>query len=326
MIVLTASQLEALVDRSATERAVAEIFAEIARGAADQPPPTSMKTDAGTGRYVLMSALSEATGTAAVKLLADVPDNAERGLPTQRSMITVLDRELGSPVALLHDGVPTRVRTAAASAVATRALAREDGRVLGLVGAGGLAREHLEALRGVRDWDRLVIWSRTRERAAALADSLEWSGGVDVVDSCESVFERADTICTLTPSVSPIVRGEWLRPGQHLNVVGARPRADEREVDALTMSRSSVWVDDQATARSKSGDLMLAVAEGALSLDDVVGTLGEVLAGVRPGRTSPQQITLFDSVGIGAQDLAIADLLVREARSRGVGIELDLGA
>lgn len=287
MIVLTASQLEALVDRSATERAVAEIFAEIARGAADQLPPTSMKTDAGTGRYVLMSALSEATGTAAVKLLADVPDNAERGLPTQRSMITVLDRELGSPVALLHDGVPTRVRTAAASAVATRALAREDSRVLGLVGAGGLAREHLEALRGVRDWDRLVIWSRTRERAAALADSLEWSGGVDVVDSCESVFERADTICTLTPSVSPIVRGEWLRPGQHLNVVGARPRADEREVDALTMSRSSVWVDDLATARSKSGDLMLAVAEGALSLDDVVGALGEVLAGVRPGRTSP---------------------------------------
>lgn len=326
MIVLTASQLEALVDRSATERAVAEIFAEIARGAADQPPPTSMKTDAGTGRYVLMSALSEATGTAAVKLLADVPDNAERGLPTQRSMITVLDRELGSPVALLHGGVPTRVRTAAASAVATRALAREDSRVLGLVGAGGLAREHVEALRGVRDWDRLVIWSRTRERAAALADSLEWSGGVDVVDSCESVFERADTICTLTPSVSPIVRGEWLRPGQHLNVVGARPRADEREVDALTMSRSSVWVDDLATARSKSGDLMLAVAEGALSLDDVVGTLGEVLAGVRPGRTSPQQITLFDSVGVGAQDLAIADLLVREARSRGVGIELDLGA
>lgn len=241
-------------------------------------------------------------------------------------MITVLDRELGSPVALLHGGVPTRVRTAAASAVATRALAREDSRVLGLVGAGGLAREHVEALRGVRDWDRLVIWSRTRERAAALADSLEWSGGIDVVDSCESVFERADTICTLTPSVSPIVRGEWLRPGQHLNVVGARPRADEREVDALTMSRSSVWVDDQATARSKSGDLMLAVAEGALSLDDVVGTLGEVLAGVRPGRTSPQQITLFDSVGIGAQDLAIADLLVREARSRGVGIELDLGA
>ncbi|PPF72911.1 ornithine cyclodeaminase family protein [Pseudoclavibacter sp. Z016] len=324
MIVLTASQLEPLVDRPATERAVAKIFSEIARGSADQPPPTSMKTEAGTGRYVLMSALSEATGTAAVKLLADVPDNAARGLPTQRSMITVLDRELGAPVALLHGGVPTRVRTAAASAVATRALARDDSRVLGLVGAGGLAREHVEALRGVRDWDRLVIWSRTRARAVALAESLDWSGAIEVVDSCERVFGVADTVCTLTPSVSPIVRGEWLRPGQHLNVVGARPRADEREVDALTMSRSSVWVDDLATARTKSGDLMLAVAEGALSLDDLVGTLGEVLAGLRPGRTSADEITLFDSVGIGAQDLAIADLLVREARVRGVGIELDL--
>lgn len=326
MIVLTASQLETLVDRPATERAVAEIFSEIARGSADQPPPTSMKTNAGTGRYVLMSALSEGTGTAAVKLLADVPDNLARGLPTQRSMITVLDRELGAPVALLHGGVPTRVRTAAASAVATRALARDDSRVLGLVGAGGLAREHVEALRGVRDWDRLVIWSRTTERAVALAESLAWPGAIEVVDSCEKVFARADTVCTLTPSVHPIVRGEWVRPGQHLNVVGARPRSDEREVDALTMSRSSVWVDDLATARTKSGDLMLAVAEGALGLDDVVGTLGEVLAGLRPGRTSAEQITLFNSVGIGAQDLAIADLLVRAARSRGVGIEVDLNS
>lgn len=326
MIVLTASQLETLVDRPATERAVAEIFSEIATGSADQPPPTSMKTDAGTGRYVLMSALSEATGTAAVKLLADVPDNAARGLPTQRSMITVLDRELGAPVALLHGGVPTRVRTAAASAVATRTLARDDSRVLGLVGAGGLAREHVEALRDVRDWDRLVIWSRTSARAAALAESLAWPGVIEVVDSCEAVFALADTVCTLTPSVSPIVRGEWLRPGQHLNVVGARPRSDEREVDALTMSHSSVWVDDLATARTKSGDLVLAVAEGALSLEDVVGTLGEVLAGLRPGRTSAEQITLFNSVGIGAQDLAIADLLVRAARTKGVGIEVDLNS
>ena len=324
MIVLTASHLEGLVDRPATERAVAQVFVDIARGAASQPAPTSMSTRAGTGRYVLMAALSDTTGTAAVKLLADVPDNSDRNLPTQRSMIVVLDREDGAPVALLHGGVPTRVRTAAASAVATRALSREDSRVLGLVGAGGLAREHVEALRGVRDWDRLVIWSRTAARAAALADSLDWGGRIDVVDECEGVFERSDGVCTITPSISPIVSGEWLRPGQHLNVVGARPRPDEREVDSATMARSSVWVDDMATAETKSGDLMLAVAEGTLSLDDVVGTVGEVLAGLCPGRTSREQITLFDSVGIGAQDLAISDLFVREARARGIGIRLDL--
>lgn len=324
MIVLTASHLEELVDRAATERAVAQVFVDIATGLADQPRPTSMSTSAGTGRYVLMSALSETTGTAAVKLLADVPDNAARDLPTQRSMIVVVDREDGSPVALLHGGVPTRVRTAAASAVATRALSREDSRVLGLVGAGGLAREHVEALRGVRDWNRLVIWSRTPARTRAFADSLDWEGAIEVVDDCEAVFERAEVISTLTPSVTPIVRGEWLRPGQHLNVVGARPRNDEREVDAVTMARSSVWVDDIATAESKSGDLMLAVAEGALTVDDVVGTVGQMLAGLRPGRTSVEQVTLFNSVGIGAQDLAIADLLVRDAYARGIGLKLDL--
>jgi len=324
MIVLTASQLEGLVDRPATERVVAQVFLDIARGAADQPRPTSMGTDASTGRYILMAALSDTTGTAAVKLLADVPDNSERGLPTQRSMIVVLDRVDGTPVALLHGGPPTRVRTAAASAVATRALSRDDSRVLGLVGAGALAREHVEALRGVRDWNRLVIWSRTPERAAALADSLDFAGGIEVVDDCASVFERSDVISTLTPSVTPVVQGDWLRPGQHLNVVGARPRPDEREVDSRTMARSSVWVDDMTTAETKSGDLMLAVAERAIALEDVVGTIGEVLAGLRPGRTSAQQITLFDSVGIGAQDLAIADLLVREARARGIGTEFDL--
>jgi len=320
-LLLTASQLEHLVDRDATRRAVSRIFAEIATGQASQPEPTSMATPAGTGRYILMSALSDATGTAAVKLLADVPDNAARGLPTQRSMILVVDREDGAPVALLHGAVPTRVRTAAASAVATDALARDDSRVLGLVGAGALAREHVSALRGVRSFDRIVVWSRTRETAEDFAATTE--GEVSVSADVRGVFADADVVCTLTPSVDPIVAGRWLRPGQHINVVGARPRPDEREVDSEAMRRSSVWVDDHATAEAKSGDLLLAVAEGAIALEDVVGTIGEVLTGAARGRRDGDEITLFDSVGIGAQDLAIADLLVRAARGRGVGAEID---
>ncbi|WOF23518.1 ornithine cyclodeaminase family protein [Microbacterium betulae] len=325
-LVLTASQLERLVDRPATIAAVSRVFAEIAAGEASQPGPTSMATDAGTGRYILMSALSDATGTAAVKLLADVPDNARRGLPTQRSSILVVDRADGEPVALLHGGVPTRVRTAAASAVATDVLARADSRVLGLVGAGALAREHVAALSGVRSFERLVVWSRTRASAEALAADIAWGGEVDVASGVRDVFDAADVVCTLTPSVAPIVSGGWLRPGQHVNVVGARPRADEREVDGETMRRASVWVDDRATAETKSGDLLLAVAEGAVALDDVVGTIGETIAGRVRGRRDDAEITLFDSVGIGAQDLAIADLLVRAARERGIGTEIDLGA
>ncbi|WP_205827337.1 ornithine cyclodeaminase family protein [Microbacterium excoecariae] len=326
MRLLTAGQLEPLVDREATRAIVAETFAEIARGAASQPAPQSMWTSAEDGRYIVMSAASDATGTAAVKLLADVPGNAQRGLPTQRSLISVVARETGEPVALLHGGVPTRVRTAAASAVATDALARPDARVLGLLGAGALAREHVEMLRDVRDFETLVVWSRTGERARALADAVEWRGEIVVADGPREAVDRADVLCTLTPSVAPILRGAWLRPGQHLNVVGARPRPDEREVDAEAMARSRVWVDDRATAGTKSGDLLLAVGEGALSLEDVVGTLGEVIAGSAPGRRSADEITLFDSVGIGAQDLAIAHLLVERAAMAGVGSLVDLSA
>ncbi|WP_156758831.1 ornithine cyclodeaminase family protein [Microbacterium karelineae] len=324
-LVLTASQLEALVRRPATVDAVASIFAEIARGGAVQPSPTSMGTDSDTGRYLLMSAASDATGTAVVKLLADVPDNAPRGLPTQRSTIVVVDRRDGAPLAVMHGGVPTRVRTAAASAVATRALARPDSRVLGLVGAGNLAREHLLAMQGACGFERAVVWSRTRERADAFAAaSSGWE--VSVADSVEAVFGEADVVCTLTPSVEPLVRGKWLRAGQHVNIVGARPRPDEREVDAATMARGSIWVDDRPTAETKSGDLMLAVAEAAVALSDVVGTIGEVLAGDVRGRRSADEITLFDSVGIGAQDLAIAALLLDAARAAGIGTEIDLAA
>lgn len=329
-LLLSASELEGLVDRPATIDAVARAFAEIADGRADQPGPTSMSTSADSGRFILMAALSDASGLAGVKLLADIPSNSERGLPTQRSMILVVDRADGSPVALLHGRVPTRVRTAAASAVATRILAREDSRTLGLLGAGELAREHVRALRETRPFERLVVWSRSAQTVARLAGDLErdgeWTGEIVAAETPRAVLDAADVVCTLTPSVDPILAGAWMRPGQHLNVVGARPRPDEREVDGEAMARSSVWVDDRATAETKSGDLMLAVEEGAVSLSDVVGTLGEVLTGRARGRESDDEITLFDSVGIGAQDVAVAEGLVRAARARGVGTLIDLNA
>ncbi|WP_424446996.1 ornithine cyclodeaminase family protein [Microbacterium arborescens] len=329
-LLLGASELESLVDRPATIEAVARAFAEIADGGADQPGPTAMSTAADSGRFILMAAVSDAAGLAGVKLLADVPANGARDLPTQRSMILVVDRTDGGPVALLHGRVPTRVRTAAASAVATRALAREDSRSLGLLGAGALAREHVRALRGIRAFDRLTVWSRSSETVARFAADLardgDWTGDVVAAAAPRDVVEASDVVCTLTPSVDPILAGAWLQPGQHLNVVGARPRPDEREVDGRALARASVWVDDRATAETKSGDLLLAVAEGAISLDDVVGTLGEVLTGRVRGRSSAEEITLFDSVGIGAQDIAVAEVLLGAARARGVGTLVDLSA
>lgn len=326
MIVLTASDLACLVDRPATIAAVRQGLIDIVDGTACQPAPTSMFTPADDGRSVLMSALSDRTGTVMVKLLTDLPGNAARGLATQRSTIGVVDRITGEPIAFLHGGVPTRVRTAAASAVATAALARPDSATLGLIGAGALAIEHVHALRSVLPFERLVVCSRTKERAMELVDTVRWEGPTEVLADPEDVLAAADVVCTLTPSATPVVCGDWLRPGQHLNVVGARPRPEEREVDGVAMGRASVWVDDRGTSDTKSGDLLLAIAEGALTADDVVGTVGEVLTGRCRGRADDADITLFDSVGIGALDLAIADVMVAAAKEQGIGMRIDMGA
>jgi alanine dehydrogenase len=325
-LILTASVLESLVDRKSTIDAVQQIFADISNRTATQPAPTSMSTEADTGRYVLMAAVSDGSGLAGVKLLSDLPDNPTRGLPSQRSAILICDRVSGEPLALLDGRVPTRVRTAAASAVGTRLLAREGSRTLGLVGAGALAREHVAALADVRPFEQILVWSRTRDRRDRFVEELDFGGEVIGCDDVREVVQQADVLCTLTPSVEPIIDGRWIPDGQHLNVVGARPRPDEREVDAATIARAAVWVDHRDTAWTKSGDLIMAAAEGAITEAGVIGDLGEVATGACPGRTSADQVTLFDSVGIGAQDLAIAHLLYQAAIASGVGESIDLAS
>jgi ornithine cyclodeaminase/alanine dehydrogenase len=221
--------------------------------------------------------------------------------------------------------VPTRVRTAAASAVATRGLARPESRVLGLVGAGALAVAHVEALSKVLPLEAVHVWSRSDATLDSFRRSIE-SLGIDIVlaATVRAVVEASDVLCTLTPSETPIVHGEWFTPGMHVNAVGARPRSTHREVDAPAMKRSRIFVDSLETALAKSGDLLMAIDEGALTVNDVAGELGQVLAGRLVGRRDADEITLFDSVGIGLQDLAIGRLLYDAALERGVGLKVDL--
>ena len=315
-LILTASDLAGLVDMEATIAAVEASFADLGAGRACQPGPVSMELPGADAKYLVMAAASGPQNLVASKLLSDIPENAERGLPTQRSSIVLADGETGETLALLDGRVPTRIRTAAASAVATRRLARPESRVLGLVGAGALAVAHVEALAEVASIDTVRVWSRSRETFDAFRRGLE-STGLDI--------EAAATVQdVLTPSQTPIVQGRWFGPGLHVNAVGARPRPTHREVDAEGMGRSRVVVDSLETALSKSGDLLLAVDEGALTAADLAGDLGQVLVGAVAGREYAEQVTLFNSVGIGLQDLAIGRLLYDAALSRGVGLEIDL--
>lgn len=327
-LVLTRSELTGLVTPREVVDVVEQAFADLADKSAAQAPLTVAALGP-SAHFLPMTAVSARAGLAGSKLLADVPANRDRGLPAQRSVLVLVDSTTGAPVAVLDGAVPTRLRTAAASAVATRWLAREDARVLGLVGAGALALEHVRALAEVRPLERVLVWSRTAARVAAFAAQVaEHRPDVTVVavGSPEAAVRPADVVCTLTPSRDPLVRGAWFAPGQHVNVVGAPPRPDHREVDGAAMSRSRVVVDSVTTALHESGDALLAIAEGAIGPDACRLELGDVVTSREPGRRSPDEITLFDSVGLGVLDVALGAVLLDRARAAGRGVAVDLAA
>lgn len=320
-LVLASEQIASLLPAVDVLGTVEQVFADLGSGVLCQPAPTALPGE-DDGLVLPMAVRSDALGLAAVKLMADLPANAARGLPTQRSTILVTSLQTGECVAVLDGALITRARTAAASAVATRHLGRTGSRILGLVGAGNLAVEHVRSLKAVMDVDEIVVWSRSEATLDRFAGAV--GRPVTVVGSPRLVAERCDVLCTLTPSIDPIVRGEWLHPGQHVNAVGARPRPEHRELDSAAMAIGTLVVDSAATARAKSGDLLRAIAEGAIDPVSELRELGDVVIGTAPGRTELEEITVFDSVGLAAQDLAVAAALIDLARLRDAGTEIRL--
>ncbi len=327
MLILTRTDIQQLIRMEPVIAAVEAAHGALARGAAAQAVDEATILTDGVGVMLPMAAAIGSQGVAGVKVLTDIRDNPGRGLPTQQSTITVIDPETGRCRGFL-DGIEiTTYRTAAASAVATRHLAPESVGTLGLIGAGAQARSHLRALMAVRDFEQVTVWSRNPETAEAFADDQASCGlPITVLPTAEAVVRSADVLCTLTPAREPYILGEWFGPGLHVNAVGAPPLADHREVDSTGIARSLVVVDDLETSVARSGELLSAIAEGVIDAGHVHGDLGQVVAGLRPGRTSPDQITLFNSVGLAIQDMAAASLLLDLAEAEGVGLEIDLSA
>jgi len=325
-LLLTRADIDGLLPMSAVIEAVERAHADLSRGTAVQPTPSTLSLEAGGPCFLPMAALAERQQLAVVKVLADVPANRDRGLPSQRSIVVLISHQTGECVAILDGMLLTRQRTAAASAVASRHLARPDSSVLGLVGAGGLAAAHVEAMIEVLPIRRVLVWSRSAatlelfvNRARVQFPLLEIRGAA----SPREVVATADVVCTLTPSKEPIVQGEWFAPGLHLNAVGAPPRADHREIDSRAVSRAKVFVDSIDVALHDSGGLKLAIADGAMVQGQSIVEIGDVIIGRSAGRTHRDEITLFNSVGVAVQDLATAQLVVDAARRAGVGTEFD---
>lgn len=260
---------------------------------------------AAAGTLLLMPAW-QAGGHAGVKVVSVFPDNAARGLPSVQGAYVLLDATSGTPLALLDGAALTRWRTGAASALAASYLARPDSATLVMVGTGALA-PHLVAAHGaVRPIREVRVWGRHPEKAAALAARLDTAARRTIaVADLERAVREADVVSCATLAREPLVHGEWLRPGTHLDLVGGFT-PEMREVDDEAVRRARVFVDTRAGALAEAGDIVQPLRAGILREEDVAGDLEGLARGLCAGRRTPHEITLFKSVGTALEDLAAA--------------------
>src|SRR4051794_40446470 len=295
--------------------AMAAVLEADARGQVHQPLRSVIMPPAAQGLMGLMPAhRGGAKPLFSLKAVCIFPGNPARGLDAHQGTVTLFDGETGAPTAILDASAITEIRTAAVSALATRLLARTDARTLGILGAGVQAAAHLDALRLVRDFDDVRVYSPNH------AERL----GERVAASAEEAIRGADVVVTATNSREPVLERAWLAEGAHVNAVGASTPA-ARELDTATVAAAALFCDSRESLEHEAGEYRLAVEEGLIAgASHVRAELGEVAAGLRPGRTDPREITLFRSLGLGIEDLAAAELAVDNARGLGLGTEVEL--
>lgn len=262
----------------------------------------------GSGGIMLLKPAWRAGGPIAVKIVNIFPDNASRGLPSTLGAVMLFDGETGAPIATIAGGALTVRRTAAASALAADFLARKDAAILLVAGTGQLAPALARAHATIRPIQEIRIWGRAPDKAAALARSLSAAGlAATAVGDLRSGVRDADIVTCATLARSPLIEGDWLKPGAHLDLVGGFT-PDMREADDAAMRRGRIFVDTRDGALAEAGDLIGPIASGAITEADVLGELSELCRGSAAGRGADDEITIFKSVGTAIEDLAAAEL------------------
>lgn len=322
--ILSADDVARLLPMRDCIEVMEQALAKFARGEAVQPVRLSLSTTDGSGILALMPAQLTDIGLG-YKAVTIFGGNAELGLPTHLATIALHDPQTGAPIALMDGTRITEVRTAAVSAVATRQLSQTDARVLTIIGTGVQARAHARAIVCVRELAEIRIVGRRRETAEAVAAELRDELDAPVVggDSAAQALDGADVVVTATASSTPVFAAADLPAGTHINAVGAcTPGA--RELPAATVAAARLFVDDRRAALAEAGDLLLAIADGAVDEGHIAGTLGEVIIGQKPGRTDDAQVTIFESLGLGVEDVAAAAHVYARAIDEGVGTDVEL--
>jgi len=261
----------------------------------------------------------------ACKLITQFPEAKLKGYSSHSGVTVYFEAETGQPAMIVDSGYLTAVRTAAASGVATRALARDDASTLALIGTGEQGYLHVAAMLSVRPISSIRIWGRTTENAVRFAEKIEaqWKVKVDIFSTVAQTIKDADIICSSTPTKEPLLLGKELPEGCHINAVGAS-RTPKVELDEAAVIRSRYYVDYLESALTEARELMEAIEKGSISKQHVCGEIGEVLLGHKRGRENEQDITIYRSVGFAAQDVAAASLVYNKARNQGLGIPVRL--
>jgi ornithine cyclodeaminase/alanine dehydrogenase len=319
---LTKDDVEHVLTMPAAIDAVETAYRLLAEGKAVLPLRINMGLPSGTDSLLAMPAyLGGTVNTMGVKLVTLFADNPkQRGLPAIQGTFALFDATNGRLLAVMDAAAMTAVRTGAASGVATKYLARPDARVVTIFGAGVQAESQLEAIAVVRPIEQVWVVARMESSAERFAHAMTRRLNIPVqaASTVQAAVEAADIIVTATSAHEPVFSGDWLRPGVHINSIGAHT-PDARELDDATIRRAKIVTDLKSACLAETGDLIQPIERGLLRPEQIHGDMGEVILGRKPGRESQEEITLFKSVGLAVQDVATAAEIYQQALSQSVG-------
>jgi ornithine cyclodeaminase len=328
MKVLIANQNEVtqLLPMSECIEVISDALKMLAGGDGILPLRSKLVLPDGQNLMALMPSYMGGIQSVGVKVIAAFPSNYGTGYDTHQGVVVLFDTQHGLLRAILDCTSITAIRTAAASGVATRLLSREEAGDLAIIGAGTQAHTHLEAMLSVRKIRRVRVYSLPLDGAYEYAERESKRHGieVEVKEAAQEAVEGADIICTTTTAQEPVVAGAWVAPGAHINAVGAFTPTT-RELDSALVAKSCLYADRRESMINEAGEFLIPKSEGLFGDEHIVGELGEVLLGKAPARRSPDEITLFKSLGISIEDLAAAHYILQKAGETNVGTWLEIG-
>ena len=325
-LVISQREVARLLPMKECAELMAETLRTLSRGDAVLPLRTAMWLPDRSGLLGVMPAFLGKPRSMGLKAVSVMPGNHGTPYDSHQGAVLLFEADHGSLLAVIDGSSVTAIRTAAVSAAATSVLAKAGACDLAILGSGVQATTHLESMSATRTLRRVRVWSRNRAHARLFAERESGRCGcfIEASESAREAVEGADLICTVTASREPVLQGDWIAPGTHVNAVGASFQG-ARELDTRAVARARLYVDRRESTLHESGDFLIPREEGAIGDDHIVGEIGDVLLGKVPGRRSAEEITLFKSLGLGVEDVAAARLIYENALRTGAGTAVELG-